>query len=60
MRKKKDLNCALWSVKYGRRILISGLMLLEKAKDLGNLMNDDFDPSPSWIQHWRERNLIVF
>ena len=35
-------------------------MLLGKAKDLGKLMNDDFNPSPSWIQRWRERNLIVF
>ena len=22
--------------------------------------HDNFDPSPSWIQRWRERNAIVF
>ena len=35
-------------------------MLREKAKDLGKIMKADFDPSPSWITHWREHNLIVF
>ena len=43
-----------------RGLLITGPMLREKAKDLGKIMNVDFDPSSSWVTRWRERNLIVF
>ena len=43
-----------------RGLLITGPMLREKAKDLGKIMNVDFDPSLSWVTRWRERNLIVF
>ena len=35
-------------------------MLREKAKDLGKIMNVDFDPSLSWVTQWQECNLIVF
>ena len=43
-----------------RGLLITGPMLREKAKDLGKIMNVDFDPSSSWVTRWREWNLIVF
>ena len=43
-----------------RGLIITGPMLREKAKNFGKIMNVNFDPSSSWVTHWRERNLIVF
>ena len=43
-----------------RGLIITGPMLREKAKNIGKIMNLNFDSSSSWVTRWRERNLIVF
>ena len=58
--KVKDALLQWFKQAKSRGLLITGPMLREKAKDLGKIMNIDFDPSSSWVTRWRERNLIIF
>lgn len=40
--------------------IITGPLLMEKAKQLAVKMNIDFQPNSGWIWRWQKRNNIVF
>ncbi|KAJ1106431.1 hypothetical protein NDU88_003832 [Pleurodeles waltl] len=39
---------------------VTGPMLLQKAKDLADIMGQDFIPSIGWLVRWKRRNNVCF
>ncbi|XP_061402003.1 jerky protein homolog-like [Musca vetustissima] len=42
----------------GQNAVVTGLMLLNKAKEFAVKLEKDFEPNTSWLFHWKKRNKI--
>ncbi|XP_059225900.1 tigger transposable element-derived protein 6-like [Stomoxys calcitrans] len=51
----------LWFINMrSKEATISGPIIMQKAKDLANIMNIDFVPTIGWLERWKKRENIHF